>query len=887
MILTHEQADFDALASQLGGYLLDEAAVPVMPRRINRNGRAFLNLYGSELPYTKPDDLPEGAVESILLVDTQSLTTLKGMGKGTQVRVIDHHKLRGDLPAQWQFSGGTTGACATLLVELLQETNPALTTLQASLLLLGIYEDTGSLTYASTTPRDVRAAAFLLEAGADLRILAEYLNPPLSAEQRRVYELLLKSAETYTIQGQTIIIAQADAGEMDDEISSVAHKLRDLLDPDALFLLVSTNEGVRLVARSTTDQVNVAEITAALGGGGHERAASALRRKNPSAGPADAPGLLESTRQALMELLPGHIRPSTTVGQIMSRRPRLLAPETSLQEAAQLMQRYGYEGYPVVKDGQVVGLLTRRAVDKAVAHRLDLNTGSLMEGGQYHVSTTDAIEQLQQVMAASGWGQVPVIDPANGEIVGIVTRTDLLKSLLQPRSQPNGINLAARLEQAMPAGKLALLRTVASLAHTQHMAVYIVGGFVRDLLLERPSQDFDVVVEGDAIALSRSLAAQLGGHTVAHSQFGTAKWHIREVKAQIASRLGLEAGCNLADLPESLDLVSARSEYYDHPSALPTVERSSIKQDLLRRDFTINTLALRLDGRHYGELHDYFCGLKDLHMGMVRVLHSLSFVDDPTRLLRAVRFEQRFGFKIEPRTLDLIREALPQLKHLGGERLHHEFDLIFDEPYAAAMMARLKEMGILAAIDSSLPWDEITARLLPVKDLAGAADDWGLAARIGGVPMPRALAYLVWLARLPLESIERVCLRLRLAGSLSQVLISANRLLHGLPGLEGRPPSQVVERLEDTPLPAIYAAYSLINQEPLRLLLCSYATRWRHIQALSDGNTLRALGLIPSPVFSEILQILRSAWLDGRVNNPQEEDALLETLIKQWKLLPG
>ena len=335
-------------------------------------------------------------------------------------------------------------------MELLQESNLELPPVQASLLLLGIYEDTGSLTYAGTTPRDVRAAACLLEAGADLHILAEFLNPPLSSEQRRVYELLLKSVETHTIHGQTIVIAQADAGEMDDEISSVAHKLRDLLDPDALFLLVSTIEGVRLVARSTTDRVNVAEIASLLGGGGHERAASALRRKNPAA-PADAPGLLTSTRQALLDLLPGHVQPSITVGQIMSRRPRLLTPETTLQEAVQWMQRYGYEGYPVVKDGQVVGLLTRRAVDKAVAHRLNLNAGSLMEGGQYCVNTTDAIQQLQQVMAASGWGQVPVVDPADGQIVGIVTRTDLLKSLSQPHRPPEGENLAARLESAMPA----------------------------------------------------------------------------------------------------------------------------------------------------------------------------------------------------------------------------------------------------------------------------------------------------------------------------------------------------------------------------------------------------------------------------------------------------
>jgi tRNA nucleotidyltransferase (CCA-adding enzyme) len=887
LVLTHEQADFDALASLLGGYLLDDTALPVLPRRINRNGRAFLNLYGAELPFVNPRDLPAGAIDSILLVDTQSLVTLKGLSKYTRIQIIDHHKPRPDLPEDWQAICEQSGACTTLLVESLQESIISLSMIQATLLLLGIYEDTGSLTYTSTTARDGRAVAYLLEQGANLRILSEYLNPPLSVEQRRVYNLLLNSAENLTINGQTIVITRASAGTLDDEISSVAHKLRDLLDSDALFLLVDTQEGIRMVARSTTDRVNVADIAAVFGGGGHERAASALVRTKDNASLADNLAALEQIHHKLLEILPRHVQPAITVGQIMSRRPHLLTPETPAQEAAQLMQRHGYEGYPVVKNGKVVGLLTRRAVDKAVAHRLNLAAGSLMDGGQYYVRPGDSIDELQQVMTTSGWGQVPVVDPSSGEIIGIVTRTDLLKSLTPQSTLPSSHNLTAKLEAALPPSRLGLLKAVAAHAHAQHMAVFIVGGFVRDLLLDRPSLDFDVVVEGDAIALGGSLAHHFGGHVVTHNRFGTAKWHILETRQQIAIQLGLGDQANIADLPESLDLISARSEFYEHPTALPTVERSSIKQDLHRRDFTINTLALRLDGRHYGELHDYWGGLSDLRQGLVRVLHSLSFVDDPTRLLRAVRFEQRFSFRIEPRTLDLMKEALSLLKQVSGERLHHELDLIFEEESASAILSRLNELGILSAIDVDLTWDKSRQLGPPVRNPAEADPGWAIPPRISGIAIQRVLSYLVWLSCLPEKVVGRISSRLKLAGYLDKLLQQASHLRQMLPHLAGIQASQVVEILDEVPLVAIYAVFLQTPNEELHQKLYLYATQWRHIETNINGNTLRSIGLQPSPAFRTILKTLRSAWLDGSINNPAEEEAMLQSILQQWNLPPG
>ena len=326
---------------------------------------------------------------------------------------------------------------------------------------MGIYEDTGSLTYVTTTPRDARLVAYLLEQGASLRIASEFLNPPLSDEQREIYNRLLQAAETVNIHGQNIVISASEAPNLNEEISSIAHKLRDLLDPDALFLLVGTVEGVRLVARSTTDRVNVAEVAARFGGGGHDRASAALVRQTDPDPTLPLP--LEAAYQKLLAILPEIVEPALTVGRIMSRGPRVLSPETPAQDAGKLMQRYGYEGYPVVKDGRVLGLLTRRAVDRALSHKLNLPAASLMEAGEITVTPKDTIEQLQRLMAESGWGQVPVV-AEDGHVIGIVTRTDLLKTIGAGEALLSEVkNLAERLEAALPPVRIQFLKAIAEL----------------------------------------------------------------------------------------------------------------------------------------------------------------------------------------------------------------------------------------------------------------------------------------------------------------------------------------------------------------------------------------------------------------------------------------
>ncbi len=869
VILTHEQADFDAIASLFGAALLDEGAIPVLPRRVNRNVRSFLTLYGADLPFMDARDLPAGTVEAVTLVDTQSLVTLKGMSAATRVRVLDHHPVRPGLPADWEVRAEEIGATTTLLVEQLAENGFGLTTLQATLLLLGVYEDTGSLTYVRTTARDARAAAWLLEAGADLRVVTRFLNPPLSLEQRAVYDQLLTNVKTHHIHGYRVVIAAAEAGGLVEEISSLTHKLRDLLDPDALFVLVTTVEGTRLVARSAADGIDVSAIAAHFGGGGHDRAAAALVR---AADRPPGPETLAALEAELLQILPRYIRPSVSVAQIMSGRPRLLDPSTPVHEAARLMQKYGYEGFPVVQEGRVVGLLTRRAVDRALAHKLNLTAASLMEAGEVTVRPTDSVQHLQAVMTDSGWGQVPVVDES-GRVVGIVTRTDLLKTLAPRPPAARARSLADKLEQALPPERLTLLRAVIAAAAEQNAALYIVGGFVRDLLLDRPGLDFDLVVEGDAIALAKALAHRYGGRVTGHSRFGTAKWFLHD--GFKVSKLGIHSR---AALPEFLDFITARTEFYERPTALPTVERGSIKLDLHRRDFTINTLALRLDGRHYGELLDYWGGLADLRAGLVRVLHSLSFVDDPTRMLRAVRFEQRFDFRIEARTLQLMNEARSLLEKLSPERVGHELDLILDEPAAVSMLARLDELGLLRAIHPALPWDDsLKARLTAGLDQPPPAG-WGPLPDLRQTPRRRALGYLLWLSDLPPAQIHAVCARLRLPVTLRAALLAARDLRADLPALAGAKPSAVVARLEDVPPLAVFAVWLAAAPEE-RLPLEAYLARWRRVRPQTTGHTLQARGLPPGPSFRKILRRLRDAWLDGEVKSEQEEQALLEKLL--------
>jgi tRNA nucleotidyltransferase (CCA-adding enzyme) len=784
-----------------------------------------------------------------------------------------------ELPPGWTFWGEETGATTTLLVEKIAEQGLPVNPTEASLLLLGIYEDTGALSYETTTARDLRSAAWLREHGASLLIVNKFLHHPLTEAQTQLYQQLADNSHPYQFHGQSVIIATASVPEPVEEVSTLAHKLHDLYEPAGLFMLVQMGDHIQLVARSTSDAIDVGAIAAAFGGGGHSRAAAAMIRN----------GTLHGTFETLVYLLQSQVRPPVTVAQIMSYgAPQTLTPADTITDAAERMRRYGFEGFPVVEEGRIVGMLTRREIDRAIHHGLsDHPVGRYMRAGEIYVTPDDSVETLRQVMTEHDWGQVPVVEAATGAILGIVTRTDLIKQWTAPVPL-HGETLGERMAAALPRSLLDLLRTAGITATEMGHRLYAVGGFVRDLLLEMPNFDVDLVVEGDAIKLAHELARRLGGRVRSHRRFGTAKWIVPEALRAPAD----------GSLPESeqspplgLDFVTARTEFYEHPTALPTVERSSIKQDLHRRDFTINTLAIRLDPDHWGELLDFYGGKKDLEERLIRVLHSLSFVEDPTRILRAARFEQRFHFHIEPRTEKLIADARDLLDRVSGERVRHELELILTEAEPERVFGRLAELDVLPMLHPELRrsfalcgngWlqgkaAELRGHIAQVQDPQSQVPP---AMALGPDAAPR-LHLALFTYHLSPQAQAEFIQKFHIRKEYRDLLEEVTRLRGQLDRLGQNQirPSEIVAALDESSDEARLLLRVVSDSWLVRQRLDQYQRRLRHVRPLMTGADLRRLGLEPGPVYRRILERLRVAHLDGEIKTREEEEAVVRQLL--------
>ncbi len=369
--------------------------------------------------------------------------------------------------------------------------------------------------------------------------------------------------------------------------------------------------------------------------------------------------------------------------------------------------------------------------------------------------------------------------------------------------------------------------------------VYLVGGIVRDGLLGRMNTDLDLVIEGDAIAFAHAMQQQHGGSVLTHDRFGTAKW---------ISEHG------------EIDFVTARSETYPAPAALPTVTAGSMTDDLYRRDFSINALALRLDGVHLGEIVDHYRGLADLEMGHIRVLHENSFIDDPTRIFRAVRYEQRLGFAIEPQTLTWLLRDKHGVGLLSGDRLRHEIEYVLKEPRRTAMLVRLTDLDVWSAIVVGLHWKA---------DWAEAFHAYAVATPTWGTQIDWEAYWLLWLMRLDIAVREEVFERLNVGQRVRKSARNTTAILQHLLTLPPTAtPSQITFALDpfqqDTT--ALLIAHLLTQNKTHASWLLQYQTIWRTIRAPITGNELRRMGLQPGPHFREILDLLRGIVLDGIEN---------------------
>lgn len=844
LILTHNHSDFDAVASQLAAARLYPGSFALLSDQLNRNVREYLALYREQLPLLH-DDLPADAViDELILVDTDSPPRQEWLEPLRRTTIIDHHSPCREPAPHERMLCEAVGATATILTRQLMAAHECLAPAEATLLLLAIYEDTGSLAFRGTTQDDLACAAWLMSQGARIDAIDEWLHRGLLPDQELVYHQLERSLRSLELGGWTLILSHAHVEGRAPELSTLAHKLRDLYDPVALLLAVQIGDnGTQLILRSNGEALDVGELARRYGGGGHAMAAAAFVRERRA----------EALLDEIAALLPGLVRPAATAATIMTTKVRVVRPDARVRDAEATLNRYGHGALPVVDgEGQVQGLIARRDVDRALRHGLqDAPVSKYMWREPPLVDPHTPLAQLRGILAdedSARVGRLLVVDERR-HLLGLVTRSDLLRAWEQeaPRQRaPRHENLAERLARALAPEVLELLREAAAIADERGSALYIVGGVVRDMLLERSIGDLDLVVEGDAVAVGAELAARHGGSLRSHSQFGTAS-------VQIPSP-ALE-----------LDFVTARTEYYEEPSALPQVEPASLRHDLHRRDFTINTLALCLSPARYGWLYDFYGGRRDLRKRYIRVLHNLSFIDDPTRLLRAARLAARLGFDVEPRTRALIGDAVEQdlLSRTTPARVTHELRLLLAEELPERAVALLDELGLLHALHPELRWSpRLAERFMAARALQHDGHQDRL--YIG------VLTY-----HLSEAGREQLITRYQLGAALSRLLQDLSALRRVLPRIADPSIAPSALDLALQPLSDTALLVGLLMEEgtPAAAAIARYRHELRPRATRLGGRDLLAMGVQSGPQVGALLAGLRAAMLDGTLRDAAEERA--------------
>jgi tRNA nucleotidyltransferase (CCA-adding enzyme) len=843
VIATHGNTDFDAFAAMLAARRLYPEAVGCIAGSLNRNVREFYRLHADELGLMEASRLDLDAIRRLIVVETAHASRLGdlepvALDPAVEKIVFDHHA---EEPPEWASPEHTVlsedGALTTTLIGILAERELAVTPLEATVFALGIHEDTGSLTYPTATQRDAEALGWCLRHGARQELLAEFLHSPLTENERELLSALMAELHPHELAGVEVLIGALAWPTYVDGVSNLAHKIVELTDTKALALLVEMDGRVFCVARSRSPEVDASAIARLLGGGGHPEAASAIFR-----------GDLGEARKRLLDGLSQAIREPVTAAEIMSSPARTVGPDETVAHALVACQRYGQSGILVADAERLEGVVGREDLDRAVGHGLShAPVKGIMSSRVATCEEATPLAELQRLLAG---GDERIAVQRHERVVGVVTRSDLLQALGEqaaPTERPGPMltEQLARLERLQP-----VFEAVATVSEPFD-GVYLVGGTVRDILLGERSFDLDIAVEGDAIALAQALADALSGRVRAHEKFGTAVVIYGD--------------------GERVDVVTARTEFYDAPAALPTVEHASIREDLFRRDFTINAMAASLKGADLGRLVDPFGGRRDLEAKTVRVLHNLSFIDDPTRIFRAIRYENRYAFRMDEHTLRLARGTIEMglVGDLSSARLREELIALLEEGEVDHSILRLAELGADRAIHPHLAADEeavaLLARLTELRDRYGLAiPAWrlGLAALARRLPPDEVYEWL-----------QRLKVRRRDAEQIAAAVTVGPRLVERLQ--KGAEPAEVVALAEPFAPDAPLFALGLADLEPLQ----EYFQRLRDVELEVSGTDLAELGLGESPRVGEVLAELRRRKLNGELDGRDSELAAARELI--------
>jgi tRNA nucleotidyltransferase (CCA-adding enzyme) len=865
IIIPHINTDLDALGAAVGAQVLYPQAVIVMPGSPGPLAADFISLHRYYVRVRSCREIDPASVTRAIVVDTADparLGPLRGVAERVEVHLYDHHPPEpDDLPATVEVRD-MVGATCTLVAELIEEAGAPLTPVQATAMLLGIYADTGSLNHMGTTERDARAAAFLLSKGANLRAVGRFIQGNFTPAQQALLHQLQNRGRWITAQGARIRIVEAEVADYVLGLALVVHRLLQIQPAHSLFAVVQMAERVYLVGRSEVPWVDAGKVMAAFGGGGHPAAASAVVK---GAAVPEVVARLET-------VLARSVAPPPLARDLMTSPVKTIVQSMPVREAERLMLRYGHSGLPVVDEGgRLVGMISLRDVERAqrndYAH---VPVKGMMVHKVVTVPPDMPMDEVQDLMLQNDIGRVPVVAEQN--LVGIITRSDLLgqvyggpaphwhRTLYEAPGAPARFSSdpaareVSRVVERAPAPLRDLLRLAGTVADEAGVSAYAVGGFVRDLLLGRPNLDLDIVAEGNGITYAHALARAVGGRVTDVPRFGTAHIYL---------------GGASPDLPTRIDVSTARREFYEHAAALPLVEHADLREDLYRRDFSINAMAIPLDPEGPGGLVDFFGGWQDLTGRQIRILHSLSFVEDPTRILRAVRFAARYGFALEPETAQCARQAIAEgfLERVTVERLRNELLLMLQEPFTGAAVVGLQELGALKHILPDLQVGEETLQLLARVDrLPGELPDLAKEASLWPVKL------LVLLYRLPLAEGLKAVTRLKLRRDDARLMVHALsywRIAADVVSAMDQNRAEVARTLADWPPDGLLFLCLVARSDAV----LSYWRQWRHVRLEITGADLIGAGVAAGPKIRRILAKVLSDRLDGQAPDREAQFA--------------
>ena len=855
IILSHNRADFNALASMvLAKYLYPEAKMFLVGKPTPKV-RDFIVAYKNKLSIFSDEDYKNESVNLVILTGVREPYHLGKFADLVNqpfisVHVYDNHKathqsVAGDLEVIDE-----QGTTVTVLLKELFKKNIVLSPFEATLCLLGIYEETGSLTYSGTTWEDIYMASQLVRMGGRLEEVSTLEQYSLNALQRGIIEKLLNAPQYFNLAGRRCLLTEAEASEHIDDLSAVADRIMELESPEALFCLINMENRSYVIARSVPGGVDVYSIIRELGGVGHSTSAFACVKHRP----------LEELAEEIKNIGETRVPKLLTARDLMSTPVECLeiSRETSVEEASLKMQKIGHSAVCVKCASELVGMLMRSDIDKAMGHGLNgepvltyVNTDFIS------IDPRSSVKEIRRLLVENDIDRLPVLD--KGELVGIVSQGDILRAL-NSQSLADSLNYSSLVPVEfvrLNIDVMTLLKKCGEVGAELGVSVYAVGGFVRDLLLHINNNDIDLVAEGNGVAYAKALSSVLGGVCKLHEEFGT---------AQLSLPDGLK-----------LDVVTARTETYTRPAALPDVKGSTLKQDLYRRDFSINAMALRLDPDHFGELIDFFGARTDLEKGVVRILHNLSFIDDPTRIFRAIKFEQRYGFHMDINTLHLLQSAVNMglIKMVSFERLGSEIWQILKEPYPRNSLMRMNELQVLRAMDPRL---ELSGEVLKILEnaeiLMREYRDLALSGELN-----QCIMYLnvLLLNLLPAKAIKTFVSQYALfPGCFNKfLLIGPEKKAEILEVLSDpdAPNSLLVKLLSSFSTEGVICLAAHSDKSAVYDNISYYLRSLRFVTSPLSGNDLIKLGYRPGPGFKKMLAWLLDEFLDGNIQNRQEAEA--------------